>query len=275
MPLQDIRTQPTYVINLDRRKDRWDSFSAQPTLKEFQKLQRFSAVDGSKIDVLNDKRISPHTRINIMNKYRRSDYEINTPGAIGASLSHIGIWKNLVDSDAEYVVVFEDDTVVDDKTMLLIDRLIKDLPQGWDMWLLGHHKWMLKSVPLTSDKEGWQKVHQFTGAHGYVLSRRGAQILLEEPFPIETHIEYYVSSCARLKGLMIVKHPKLRMTYFQELTESDDSDTFDSFLSCPVCIVPDKYPYSGLYIPNAILERGLVAIAALGFVGAGLYYARR
>jgi putative chitinase len=59
----------------------------QPTLKEFTNLKRFSAVDGSKIDVRNDTRISPHTRFNISKKYRRSDYEINTPQRIAAFIA--------------------------------------------------------------------------------------------------------------------------------------------------------------------------------------------
>ena len=65
--MQDIRECPTLVINLDRRKDRWQSFSKQKALKEFKNLKRFPAVDGSKINVLNDTRISPHTRMNITN----------------------------------------------------------------------------------------------------------------------------------------------------------------------------------------------------------------
>lgn len=50
MVLQDIRRCPTFVINLDRRKDRWLEFAAQPTLKEFDRLERFSAVEGAKLD---------------------------------------------------------------------------------------------------------------------------------------------------------------------------------------------------------------------------------
>ena len=37
--MQDIRGYPTFVINLDRRKDRWDEFSKQGALKEFKYLK--------------------------------------------------------------------------------------------------------------------------------------------------------------------------------------------------------------------------------------------
>jgi GR25 family glycosyltransferase involved in LPS biosynthesis len=272
MVLQDIRTCPTYCINLDKRPDRWKKFSAQPALKEFTKFERFSAVDGSKIDVKNDKRISLHTRQNIFRKYRRSDYEINTPGAIGASLSHFTLWKKLVDSDAEYMVVFEDDTVVDEKTMMLVDKLIPTLPAKWDIWLLGCHRWAFSGVPLTPDKKTWYKVRNFTGAHGYVIHRRAAEILLQEQFPIETHVEYYICAAAEMKGLTIIKHALLRQTYFAEVEESDDSDTFDSKLSCPVCLIPDNYLYNGgIYMNGQNLHRVLVGVAAAAFVGYGVY----
>ena len=272
MALQDIRTCPTFVINLDRRKDRWDTFFAQPTVKEFSNLQRFSAVDGSKIDVKNDKRIGIQTRVNIFRKYRRSDYEINTAGAIGASLSHFTLWENFLKSDAQHLVVFEDDTIVDDATMMKIDKLIPTLPvDGWDMWLLGTHNWEFNGSPLDGNKNGWWKVRNFTGAHAYVLTRNGAKILLDERFPIQTHVEYYNTACAEMKGLRIIRHASLRQSYFAELDKTDDSDTFDSRDSCPVCTVPNDFMYTAYYLAPYQLHRASVAILAVGIIGYGVY----
>jgi hypothetical protein len=272
MSLQDLRTCPAFVINLDRRADRYSNFSAQPALSQFKQLERFSAVDGSKLDVANDTRISLHTRQNIHRKYRRSHYEICTPGAIGASFSHLTIWKQFLESDAQYVVVFEDDTIVDDTALAYIDILIQKLPPAWDMWLLGHHRWSFKGEPLDKENpKGWWSVSDFTGAHGYVLSRRGAELLLQEPYPIETHIEYYICACSEMRGLRIIKHWALRMGYFQELTLEDDSDTFDSRKSCPVCYIPDDFPSVGFYMSYNQLARMMVGLGALSFVGYGAY----
>jgi hypothetical protein len=159
--------------------------------------------------------------------------------------------------------------------MDLIDSLIPKLPSEWDMWLLGTHAWAFKGVPLTSDVDSWTKVKEFTGAHAYVLNRRGAEILLAEPFPIETHIEYYISACAQLKGLKIIRHPILRMRYSMEITQEDDSDTFDSFKSCPVCMVPDSFLNSGIYISAQTSERAVIALGALGIILYGLYYLKK
>ncbi len=276
MALENIRTCPTFVINLDRRPDRWTDFSAQPTLSQFTNLQRFSAVDGSKIDVLNDERISLHTRENILLKSRRSHYEIATAGAIGATLSHVSLWKQFLNSDAKYLVVFEDDTIVDDTAMNYIDTLVGKLPAEWHMWLLGTHRGSFEGKPLVPGApKGWWSVKKFTGAHAYVLSRKGAEILLEDPFPIETHIEYYITACASLKGLILIKHWALRMGYSMERTDEIDSDTFTGRESCPVCYIPDNFPTVGFYMSYDDFYRKVAAGVALGFVGLGAYLGLR
>lgn len=269
MALENIRSCMTFVINLDRRADRWDTFSKQPALLQFPNLRRFSAVDGLKINTEEDVRISIHTRMNIAKKYRRSDYEICTPGAIGASLSHIGIWDMFLKSDEKYLLVFEDDTIVDSAVLKRIDTLIKELPPNWDMWLLGHHRWQFEAKPSSYNPRAWMDVTNFTGAHAYVLTRRGAQILSQNPFPIETHIEYYITGCAKFKNLQIISHPSLRMTYFAERDASEDSDTFDSLKSCPVCVVPDTMREDGLYISYNKLARILVGVSALAAISIG------
>lgn len=271
MALQTIRTCPVYVINLDRRPDRWRDFSKQPTLSYFSGIQRFSAVDGTKLNVQTDPHISLHTRQNILKKYRRSDYEINTLGAIGASLSHIGIWKAFLDSDASHIVVFEDDTTVTAKDLQSIETLLPTQPAGWDMWLLGCHNWRFKGKSLGPTLKGWQSVQEFTGAHAYVLSRRGAEILTADPFPIETHIEYYICGCSLVKGLKIVKHSDLRIGYAAEITEAEDSDTFDNRKSCPVCVVPDTMIEDGFYMSYWKMWRATVGLAALGAVAVGAF----
>lgn len=276
MALTNIRNCPVYVINLDRRPDRWETFSKQPALNQFKKVQRFSAVDGKTLNVLDDTRISQHTRQNIARTFRRSHYEICTPGAIGASFSHIAIWKKLAESNDDYCVVFEDDTIVDQKALNYIDALIEQLPPKWDMWLLGCHRWAFKGLPANlKETKGWWNVQEFTGAHAYVISKHGAKMLLQECFPIETHIEYYISGCSALKGLRIVKHWSLRMGYEAERTEELDSDTFDSRKSCPTCYVPDNMDDVGFYMTYYKLNRMAVGLAALAVVGLGGWLAAK
>jgi hypothetical protein len=126
---------------------------------------------------------------------------------------------------------------------------------------------------VSRELNGWKSVQQFTGAHGYVLSRRAAELLVENPFPIETHIEYYISACSELKGLRIIKHSSLRLSYNDEKSSKSDSDTFLNTQSCPTCKIPDHYYLHGLYFSY----EQLVALLAVGFVSVGCMvgFARR
>ena len=268
MVLETIQTCPAYCINLDKRPERWTTFSNQPSMKQFKRLQRFSAVDGSKLDVENDTRISLHTRHNIKNKYRRSHYEINTPGAIGASFSHITLWQNFLKTKDEYLIVFEDDTVVTEQELQTINALIPTLPAQWDLWLLGRHKWSFKEKPI--GLTDWVTVTEFTGAHAYVLSRRGAELLVDTPFPIETHIEYYMCGCSELKGLRIIKHSMLRIGYTAEADMEFDSDTYVRH-TCPTCYIPDNYHMYGLFFTYD----QMAALLAIGTAAFGVFLATR
>jgi len=271
----NLKEIPVYVINLDRRPDRWTKFSTQIATKNFNNMKRFSAVDGSKIDISNDKRISVHTKQNIENKYRRSHYEINTPGAIGASLSHITIWKTFLASEEPYCLVFEDDTVITPKMLEIAELLISKLPSKWDIWLLGHHRWSMESVPIASNPNGWRKVFGFTGAHAYIINRRAASVLLEDCFPIETHIEYYMTASAQLKNLTIIRYGSFRVPYEIEFTDEEDSDTFDTIESCPVCSIPDDYLETFIAMPKEKFYRGCIGVLALGIVLMGTYIAHK
>jgi GR25 family glycosyltransferase involved in LPS biosynthesis len=269
MVLTDIRTCPTFVINLTRRPDRWQLFQQQPTVRTFSNLKRFSAVDGKTLDIYTDERISLHTRQNILKNFRRSHYEINTPGAVGASLSHIGIWTTFLKSDAEMCVVFEDDAMITEPMIQKINQAIQTIPENWDIWLLGLHQGTSQTPDGFEPTGTWNVITQFTGAHAYILTRRAARILCEEPFPIETHIEYYISGCATLKGLRILQHKHIRIPFLMEQTLVQDSDTFEGETSCPTCYIPDDFPKLGYYRSYADYYRGLIGLAALAFVTYG------
>ena len=58
----DLDTIPKYVINLDRRKDRWISFNKASGIPQLTNLERWSATDGKTINIDNDERVSLFTK---------------------------------------------------------------------------------------------------------------------------------------------------------------------------------------------------------------------
>jgi len=265
----DFENMPVYVINLDRREDRWKLFSAQPLVKYFHGLERISATDGKYIDVENDNRISLHTRENIRNNIRRSHYEINTAGACGASFSHIGCWKKFLTTEEKYCMIVEDDCMLDPKKIENAAILSKRIPSNFDIWVLGAHDSKHIGTPYMPGSP-WLNVTNFTGAHCYIITKHGAETLLKDCFPIETHIEFYMVNCAITNKLKMLKHADLRITQLAEEVNLNDSDTVAAS-TCPLCKIPTNPVNKWVLVPISSLFQAAAAAAAVGFVTYGYF----
>jgi hypothetical protein len=111
------------------------------------------------------------------------------------------------------------------------------------MWILGCYPKTLVIEHLKS-KKPWNKVHSFTAAHSYLLTREAAKKLLEEPYPVETHIEYYITTVATLKGFQILQHPDIIVDFYRTYIgpRTNDSNTSQhKKMGCPTCDTPDDY----------------------------------
>jgi GR25 family glycosyltransferase involved in LPS biosynthesis len=239
----DLRRIPAYVINLKERPDRWKRFTDQPAVHGLRRLRRLHAVNGKGLRWRTDKRISLHTKLNIFRNYRRSHYEIATLGAVGSSLSHIAAWRKFVASGAPVCLVLEDDAILTEDQVKKVEELSANAPTDWAIWLLGLYK--PNTIFQDIEGTGWRQIHSFTAAHAYLLRREAALKLLEEPFPIETHIEYYITGSATLKEFKVVEHPDIHIEFFRK--ERDKPRVYDSNTSqhkkggCPTCNIPDDY----------------------------------
>lgn len=272
-PLFQFETIPIYVINLDRRPDRWEIFLKNRYAKTFKGLERFSAFDGKTLDLSGETRISLHTRDNIRRQFRRSHHEINTLGAVGASFSHFGCWKKLLASDAEYAMIFEDDIYIGETYFEKAKWLARTLPRDADIWLLGYHPGSLKATPMMKGSP-WYNVKGFTGAHCYIISRRGAEELLKEAYPVETHVEFYMSTAAKERRLKFLAHKSLRVPASVEFQVENDSDTLLT-KTCPLCFVPDDPRDSHFIVSQMGAGQAAVAVMAMLFVAYGTFKSRQ
>lgn len=241
--IKDIRDLPVYMINMDERKDRWKRAMSSEAIRAFKNLERLSATNGKELKYRTEKRISIGTRLRIFRNYRRSHYEIATLGAIGASISHIRTWKKFYDSGEPYCIVMEDDAIWLPEYISKINEILPTVPTTCKMWLLGYYPKSLVIEHLKSEKP-WNKVHSFTAAHSYLITREAAKKLLEEPYPIETHIEYYITTIATLKNFQILQHPELLVDFYRTYIgpRTNDSNTSQhKKMGCPTCDVEDNH----------------------------------
>jgi GR25 family glycosyltransferase involved in LPS biosynthesis len=233
--MKDLTDTKIYYINLDQRGDRKKQFEKQEALKTMPPVERVAGVHGLSVDIKKDKRVGVNTRVHVITEYRRSHYEIHSRGAIGASLSHFKVWQTFLKSGAKYALVLEDDVNLPSTFSMMVKDCAKDLPAKWDVWILG---WNHTPVDTgKKEKTPFRRILHFVGAHCYIISREAAKIFVDEMFPIETHIEHYMSNVAFLRGLSIVRDIRLHLPQVDRILSISDVRKPEG---CPACNLDDK-----------------------------------
>jgi GR25 family glycosyltransferase involved in LPS biosynthesis len=267
-----------YCINLKHRADRWERFSKQPELEELKKnykFDRFEGINGSAINIMKDDRISLRTKRNIKEHIRRDHEELNSAGGVGCYLSHTGVWKRFLEGGEAYAMILEDDAVIYDGFVQDFQRAMRDvtlLPQMPDVWFFNvptplYYEYKGKPYPTTVKEQNlgpWvtKTCSPFTG---YLLSRQGAEKLLETAFPIDMHVDLYTCLAGELGRVFTVAHRNIVMDAYTLNSADSDIRVKDSG-DCHICNVPTKYETRGIIVVN--LPVVVMSLAVLG----GIYY---
>jgi GR25 family glycosyltransferase involved in LPS biosynthesis len=232
------------VINLQRSKDRWQAI--QKWNHGFTDFNRFDAIDASQLQYVDDLRISLKTKLYIKANAKRSFQDINSIGAIGCSLSWETILRNFYNTKGkDYLLVLEDDIDLSlymntGKTFAetLYEEIEKLPSEDWDLFLLGGSRstlgfsvgkdyipWEANKTstfdvsstltnPYSFNMEGvseYVRVKQFLGTHAILIKREAIPKLLKEFFPIEIHIDSYISFLAQKGDIKIIHKPSFSL----------------------------------------------------------------
>lgn len=234
---------PTYVINMKERPDRWRLFLEElGAAAGALRIHRLAAQNGKLLDPLKDRRISTQTRLNILRNDRRTHREIATLGAIGCSISHGIAWRRFLASGAPWALIMEDDARP--SAAALAAALSNKLPPAAQIWLLGYYKPNLVYEPAAAPSP-WSTAYQFTASHAYMISREAAKKLLEQLYPIESHVDHYISAMSVLYGLKMVVHKDVYVPFGGLLEKKGSPRAIESNTSqhrkdgCSACHVPD------------------------------------
>ncbi len=174
-----------YVINLDRRKDRMDRlYENCPELKD--RVNRLSAVEGKRLTLTPE----------LARLFRPHDFFWKKP-IMGCALSHLTLWHKLANEhpDVNSYLILEDDVKLKPNWETAWKMAQPHLPEDWDVIYLGGI--------LPPNRAGFEhtkeKVNEYISrvapnkffgqptptryfhwcAYSYVLSKRGAQKILE------------------------------------------------------------------------------------------------
>ena len=233
-------------INLMQSDDRRARFKVQ--------WKRFPAVNAKRIHKTHPAFNILRESVNDTVKYevdkgnRDQHYSIDRVGAIGCSLSHIAIWQLLSDDSEKWkyrllvdnedpayldelfryfvgldaVVVIEDDANVNELGDDPASEIFQIVPDtDWDVCLLGEHPRPPQALFKASSQ--WVAAGTdyapavFSGSHAYIVTKRGAKILLATALPISMHVDYYMSVQSQLGNIRIVRSPMRVGTDFDSL----------------------------------------------------------
>jgi len=190
-----------YYINLDRRPDRDENIKKEIAKLNFDgPVERIPAVDGRELDIpnLSEKLITLEGKKDAMNK-NGGLYYVMTPGAIGCALSHHNLATKIIEemSDDQYVLILEDDVVLENNFMEQINKYMQEMPK-FDILLIGYHMKQNKLVGNTF----YDKPLKSWGTFGFITNKKGSKELLQL-FPIKHQVDTEMHKLYNNKNLEI------------------------------------------------------------------------
>lgn len=156
MPAVNIDDVMVYVISLDRTPERYASVKASLD-RAGLKHQRFSAVDGYLLEMIDEKGQhftgadikNGNYKLAIGRKYTIKcpsgdvTYAPNRPfkkpftaGEIGVLCSHRGIWQDMLKHGYKNAIIFEDDIVVNSRFRNIYPMVLENLPYNYDLMFM-------------------------------------------------------------------------------------------------------------------------------------------
>lgn len=172
----------TYIINLDERKDRWETVQIELKKAGLFNYERFSAVKPLRKNLAEEE----------FNKMRLagSDKEKYLIACCGVKRSHIEIMKIAKKNRYNKILILEDDVVFHKDTNIIFDKAIKQIEENkldWDMLFLGaFHK-----TPFISLSENVCRITRSYAIHAYILKSTLYDFLIANAINSGKEIDVY------------------------------------------------------------------------------------
>ena len=172
-----------FVINLKKRPDRLKLFSDSFPLTDFQIVYGFNG---------KDHKDESEKEIQIYNTFK-----IIRPGERGCFISHLRIYKKIIDENIDYAIILEDDAIFCDKFNEKLEIFFNELPKDFNIAYIGgsfNKDFIMNSkncISLSPNVDQhpnfdeniskmWVNVEHDRTTHAYIISNKGANILINE-----------------------------------------------------------------------------------------------
>ena len=197
-------TPPLLCINLRAATQRWSHLQHEAsTHMPGAMLKQIDAVDWRTLPVdMAQLPITLFSRYLLtfpekQSKHRVSHRQIDTLSTVAIFMSHMKCWKWLVNHPNEKcALVLEDDACFDPTFKRAWEHTIRPLldhTEQWDILVLVFFATVgpetIMYVPGTHPPLSTMVVSQFFGAHAYLVTQRGATILLNHSLPLDHQVD--------------------------------------------------------------------------------------
>jgi len=259
-PVMSFKDVPLVcVINLARRPDRWERcreqvdhwFPGARTVR-FEAVDAMSAGDPPGVLLHELGYMGIVRSVPCLGANERRGAELDTNGKVGCLLSHVAVWKDLLDGPYPCCLVLEDDALILGHAATEFREQMLIFRDRWDVILLGHIGLHTDAV----EPVGLRKANcRFWGTQGYLCTRRFAEVMLATALPLEFQVDSYMGF--KLEGAYPGDERPLRAFAFDPpIIHQYGSDTncqFDSDPDCDCACLPAAFDAS---IPeDAVGER--------------------
>lgn len=177
--LDNTNRMKIYVVNLDKRSDRWNTFVEKSSLYPQFNFIRYSAINGWNLK----------NTCQLQQIFDNNDYNMRR-GMVGCAMSHLKLYIELLeDDDNDIYCILEDDIDFVPEFDKKLDSCIELLKNtDWDMFYLGHHVWKKYIDKNTYSKTLWPQIEKknrkesidfsIGGTIGYIITKKGAELVL-------------------------------------------------------------------------------------------------
>lgn len=175
------RRPKAYVINLERAQDRRARIGAALDALGLD-WEIFNAVDGR---LLDDRALAKAYDAD----GARSAYREMSRGEVACALSHLGVYRKMLDDGAAHALILEDDALPRSDLPRVLDALAAAIRADEPEVVLLTHvdkytAW--GSQPLGGPTRLVRRYHEWWRAHGYLVTRAAAQRMLESLQPVRS-----------------------------------------------------------------------------------------
>jgi glycosyl transferase family 25 len=223
-----------FVINLKRRPDRLEAFQKNCPFTDVEVVHGFDGKYARDEQSRSEKDMIYKCKL--------------TPGEIGVFISHLRIYKKILELDVSHAMIFEDDAVFEPNFKNNFDLCFKHTPSDFDIFYIGcffNNNTLVDNMFCNTLFRNCKKeeiyINQhikipnfFLGLHSYLISRKGAEKLVNYiDKNISTHIDATIYKLFSDNKLTIYSTVE-RLVY---QTSTDDRKTsFNSSNNFPLII---------------------------------------